>query len=87
MEQVNLTWRATVPSLAVMDDQQAFFYTHTGGPWHALLLPGTHFLSFMSPVGTHGIIVIIVVFIESNAISDRIFSIFVLFSFLPSVFL
>ena len=36
-------------------DSQAFFYTHPGGPWHVLLLPGTHFLSFMCPVGTHGI--------------------------------
>ena len=34
---------------------QAFFYTHPGGPWHAFFLPGTHFLSFMCPVGTHGI--------------------------------
>ena len=31
---------------------QACFYTHPGEPWHALLLPGTPFLSSMCPVGT-----------------------------------
>ena len=72
---------------------QAFFYTHPGGPWHALFLPGTHFLSFTYPVGTRGIfpytcqLVIIIVFIKLNGISDGIFSIFVLFSFPSSVFL
>ena len=34
---------------------QACFYTHPGGPWHALLLPGTHLVSFMCPVGTQSI--------------------------------
>ena len=26
---------------------QAFLYTHPGGPWHALLLPGTHFVIYV----------------------------------------
>ena len=28
-------------------NHQACFYTHPGGPWHALLLPGTLLLSFL----------------------------------------
>ena len=36
----------------IMHNLQACFYSHPGGPTHEILLPGTHFLSTLCPVGT-----------------------------------
>ena len=53
------TWRETRPDtrpnspmrLDRSINARACFYTHPGGPWHALLLPSTPFLSSLWPAG------------------------------------
>ena len=73
------------PILSIITHHQAFFYTHPGGPWHALsviYVPGWHSRHYFPRTRQS---VIIVVFIESKGISVGIFSIFVLISFPSSV--
>ena len=52
MVRVRLRVRVSMGDLW-LTNEQACFYAHPGVLRHLLLLPGTHFLSSLCPVGTY----------------------------------